>query len=570
MRGRLYEDRTPPPTEEELALRMLLRRAGRAPSPRQAAAAATPPSEGSRIGDYEPRLTGGLPRRRRIETPWRHGRREAQGKGRADQPPLSGSTDNASLPSPRAATGSSGSSARPGDTRGARNVCRPLHRRRPVVGEEADGAFRAPRRDGVAALQPRDGFAASRRVAGTTVEMLRPVLSANRPQSATSRRTVSSMARKHATNGTCVQVIPCIVSVVTRYGIDYLRQAVRQRIDAEGLRPFSHRTGIPLGQLRSVIEGRAARSTTLELIASVLELEFYIGPARADSTTRPRLPSEIARKPSICRATPRSTTLSTRSRKDAMASRLREGIGLVQELMERAATAAALIPRLVSGGRSRAGEASESGVVMIPFAPEVRLAAGTGEVVFEESPEVSIAVAADALASWARPERLTCVRAAGDSMEPQHPRRRPRRGRPGPDRPAGRTVVRGSDGQRSRHQAPAAEPRALAAGQRQPYPCIASGGRERPDSRAGRVVRPAGPRRRLKKSCPATDRRRVQHAGCLREPDPTGSIPDIVSGVTRSIGIELSLRQRRAPAGRGRGSGEHAVLIAHQAFPSDS
>ena len=29
----LYEDRSPPPTEEELAFRMLLRRAGRAPAP---------------------------------------------------------------------------------------------------------------------------------------------------------------------------------------------------------------------------------------------------------------------------------------------------------------------------------------------------------------------------------------------------------------------------------------------------------------------------------------------------------------------------------------------------------
>ena len=207
------------------------------------------------------------------------------------------------------------------------------------------------------------------------------------------------------------------MSVVTRYGIDYLRQAVRQRIDAEGLRPFSLRTGIPLGQLRSVVEGRAARSTTLELIASVLELEFYIGPARADSPARPRLPSEIARALDL----PRDATVDDAVdaiRKDAMASRLREGIELVQELMERAAAAAAMIPRLVSRGRSRAGEGTECGGVMIPFAPEVRLAAGTGEVVFEESPEVSIAVSADALASWARPGRLTCVRAAGDSMEP--------------------------------------------------------------------------------------------------------------------------------------------------------
>lgn len=207
------------------------------------------------------------------------------------------------------------------------------------------------------------------------------------------------------------------MSVVTRYGIDYLRQAVRQRIEAEGLRPFSLRTGIPLGQLRSVVEGRAARSTTLELIASVLELEFYIGPSRANSTTTGRLPSEIARALDL----PHHATVDDAVdaiRKDAMASKLREGIELVQELMERAAAAAALIPRLIARARSREGEAPESGVVMIPFAPEVRLAAGTGEVVFEESPEVSIAVATGALAVWARPDRLTCVRAAGDSMEP--------------------------------------------------------------------------------------------------------------------------------------------------------
>jgi phage repressor protein C with HTH and peptisase S24 domain len=225
------------------------------------------------------------------------------------------------------------------------------------------------------------------------------------------------MARQHAIYGTCVQVIPCIVSVVTRYGVEFLRQAVRQRVEAEGLRPFSLRTGIPLGQLRSVVEGRAARSTTLELIASVLELEFYIGPARANSTIRPRLPSEIARALDLPRGAGVDDAVGA-IRKDAMAARLREGLGLVQELMEKAEAAAALLPDLLSRRRSSARERPESGVVMIPFAPEVRLAAGTGEVVFEESPEVSIAVATGVLASWARHDRLTCVRAAGDSMEP--------------------------------------------------------------------------------------------------------------------------------------------------------
>ena len=105
-------------------------------------------------------------------------------------------------------------------------------------------------------------------------------------------------------------------------------------------------------------------------------------------------------------------------RKDAMASRLREAISLARESMDRADAAADLIPGLVSRGKPRMRERPDNAMVMIPFAPEVRLAAGAGEVVFEESPEVSIAVAAEALAPWARLDRLTCVRAVGDSMEP--------------------------------------------------------------------------------------------------------------------------------------------------------
>ena len=194
-------------------------------------------------------------------------------------------------------------------------------------------------------------------------------------------------------------------------GIDYLRRAVRQRIETEGLRPLSLRTGVPVGQLRSVVEGRAARSTTLELIASVLGLEFYIGPARGDST-RPGLPSEVAQALDLPPDASVADAVGAID-KDAMASRLREGIGLVQELMSRAAAAATLI-----SASAPEAESPESAVAMIPFAPDVRLAAGTGEVLFEESPDVSIAVAAKALASWARPDRLMCVRVVGDSMEP--------------------------------------------------------------------------------------------------------------------------------------------------------
>ena len=72
---------------------------------------------------------------------------------------------------------------------------------------------------------------------------------------------------------------------VTRSGLDHLRSAVRLHVEREGLRPLSVRTGIPVGQLRSLLQGRAALSTTLERVASALGLEFYIGPARTPGAT---------------------------------------------------------------------------------------------------------------------------------------------------------------------------------------------------------------------------------------------------------------------------------------------
>ena len=75
---------------------------------------------------------------------------------------------------------------------------------------------------------------------------------------------------------------------VTRSGLDHLRSAVRLHVKREGLRPLSDRTGIPVGQLRSLLQGRAALSTTLERVASALGLEFYIGPPRAPGAARAR------------------------------------------------------------------------------------------------------------------------------------------------------------------------------------------------------------------------------------------------------------------------------------------
>ena len=182
---------------------------------------------------------------------------------------------------------------------------------------------------------------------------------------------------------------------------------MRQRIETEGLRPFALRTGIPLGQLRSVVQGRASRYTTLESIASVLGMRLFIGPAQGGGKT-PQLPEEITRAlhlPSDASVVDAVGMID----KDGMASQLREGMRAVQELTQRAAVAAELLPRL-------AGDSSTTR--MMPVAEHVRLKADTGEVEFEESAHLSIAVAEKVLPPWARADHLTCVRAAGDSMAP--------------------------------------------------------------------------------------------------------------------------------------------------------
>ncbi len=195
---------------------------------------------------------------------------------------------------------------------------------------------------------------------------------------------------------------------MTLHGVDTLVRAVRQRVEMEGLRPFAMRTGIPLGQLRSVVQGRAARYTTLQSIASVLGMRLFVGPAELGGAEAPQLPQEITKAlhlPSDAGVVDAVGLID----KGAMASRLREGMRVVEELTHRAAVAAELLPQLV-------GESSPTR--MMPFAEHFRFEADTGEVEFEESADLSIAVAEKVLPSWARDDHLTCVRAAGDSMEP--------------------------------------------------------------------------------------------------------------------------------------------------------
>ena len=77
---------------------------------------------------------------------------------------------------------------------------------------------------------------------------------------------------------------------------------------------------------------------------------------------------------------------------------------------------------VVGGAPAAAGAVppAEAGAdaVAIPFAADVRLSAGSGQPVWDETAEMSVSVARAALASWARPGRLRCARVVGGSMAP--------------------------------------------------------------------------------------------------------------------------------------------------------
>lgn len=184
-------------------------------------------------------------------------------------------------------------------------------------------------------------------------------------------------------------------------------QVVRQQIETEGLRPFAMRTGIPLGQLRSFVAGRAARLTSLQSIASAMGMRLFIAPVEPRGPGAPPLPAELTRALGL---TPDASVADAVDaiEQNSAASRLREGLRLMQAMTELARAAAEPLTRLVGESTPR----------VIPFAEHVRFAADTGEVEFDESSDLSVAVAVGVLPSWARADRLVCIRLAGDSPEP--------------------------------------------------------------------------------------------------------------------------------------------------------
>lgn len=70
-------------------------------------------------------------------------------------------------------------------------------------------------------------------------------------------------------------------------GATHLRQIVQRRVEAEGLHPLARRTGLGIGQIRSICTGRAPLLTTVIQVCAALGYELVIRPRGAAAPEAP-------------------------------------------------------------------------------------------------------------------------------------------------------------------------------------------------------------------------------------------------------------------------------------------
>lgn len=193
------------------------------------------------------------------------------------------------------------------------------------------------------------------------------------------------------------------------------REIVERRLRALGGGAVRAATsaGLKRDSIRSVLRGRVPSIDRAAEICSALGLEFYIGP--------PRGKVESVNTPGDSQIEAQLSELERHTQGLVRAVAAAGGDPIPADL--RAALLAERPPRGARGGRPtgqvrETASAPSSDFVPIPFARDVRLAAGPGEPVWDETEEMAVSVARAALPPWARPERLRCARVAGDSMTP--------------------------------------------------------------------------------------------------------------------------------------------------------
>ena len=64
---------------------------------------------------------------------------------------------------------------------------------------------------------------------------------------------------------------------MTQPDLEILRVAVREQVEKEGLRPFSDRTGVPLGKVRGFLDGRDSPFSSIRQLAEAVGIDWYMG-----------------------------------------------------------------------------------------------------------------------------------------------------------------------------------------------------------------------------------------------------------------------------------------------------
>ena len=191
--------------------------------------------------------------------------------------------------------------------------------------------------------------------------------------------------------------------------------AIRRRLAEQGLsaRAAALRAGLPVRSVNGILEGHVPSVERAAEVAAALGLEFYIGPPRSPAEPPSggvMIPARLRDLEAAARTlnefvreaggdpTPGETTVAERSGSPAEAE------------------AESDFPP-VAPPEEAAEPASE--FVSIRSLQEVRAAAGTGEMVFDESEGSPLRIVRDLLPHWARSHELSCIGAVGDSMEPE-------------------------------------------------------------------------------------------------------------------------------------------------------
>jgi len=230
---------------------------------------------------------------------------------------------------------------------------------------------------------------------------------------------------------------------------EFLRDHLRDQIREKGLRPLSSELGVPFGNIRSIVDGRATLTTTLDELCRALGLEFYIGPPRdavpGESSPAPpveRIPKAItdtlglpegANADAVLRAmkskladrgTDHAAPVAALDRRTLERTLKSEARALKDDLEAKLDAIAARLPS-TPVARLAAEDPLEPGTaphvprerIFLPCGADVRAAAGTGEEVFEET-EIIIGIPADSFPRSMKLDSAVALRAEGDSMEP--------------------------------------------------------------------------------------------------------------------------------------------------------